>query len=40
MGRFQRGHIYEAFNAFHVRFYQLELIDGQEVRKMPEGEAN
>jgi hypothetical protein len=29
MGRYQRGHIYEAFGAFHVRFYQNELRDGQ-----------
>jgi hypothetical protein len=29
MSRYQRGHIYEAFGAFHVRFYQTELCDGQ-----------
>jgi integrase len=29
MTRYQDGHIYEAFNAFHVRFYQSEIIDGQ-----------
>ena len=29
MTRYQDGHIYEAFNAFHVRFYQTEIIDGQ-----------
>jgi integrase len=28
MGRHQRGHIYEAFGAFHVRYYQTEIIDG------------
>jgi integrase len=32
MGRHQRGYVYEASNAFHVRFYQLEMIDGVEVR--------
>ncbi len=29
MSRYQRGHIYEAFGAFHVRFYQTEVRDGQ-----------
>ena len=29
MSRYQRGHIYEAFGAFHIRFYQTELRDGQ-----------
>jgi integrase len=33
MGRFQKGHIYEASNAFHVRFYQYEIEDGVEVRR-------
>lgn len=32
MSRYQRGHIYEAFGAFHVRFYQTELRDGQLAR--------
>ena len=32
MGRHQRGYIYEAFGAFHVRYYVLELVDGQEKR--------
>ena len=32
MTRFQQGHIYEAFNAFHVRYYQTEIIDGQPKR--------
>jgi hypothetical protein len=27
--RFQRGHIFEAHNAFHVRYYDSEIIDGQ-----------
>jgi integrase len=33
MGRHQKGYIYFAAGAFHVRFYQLEMIDGREVRK-------
>jgi hypothetical protein len=32
MSRYQRGHIYEAFEAFHVRFYQTELRGGQLTR--------
>jgi integrase len=32
MTRYQDGHIYEAFNAFHVRYYQTEIIDGQPKR--------
>jgi integrase len=32
MGRHQRGYVYEAFGSFHVRYYCLELVDGQEVR--------
>ena len=32
MTRFQQGHIYEAFNAFHVRYYQTEIIDAQPKR--------
>ena len=26
MSRYQRGHIYEAFGAFHVRFYHTEYV--------------
>lgn len=33
MGRHQRGYVYESSNAFHVRYYCLEIIDGAEVRK-------
>ncbi len=25
--RFQRGHLYEAFGSFHVKFYQTEVVD-------------
>lgn len=32
MGRFQTGYIYEAFGAFHVRFYDSEIIDGKPTR--------
>jgi integrase len=32
MGRFQTGYIYEAFNAFHVRYYVTEIIDGHPKR--------
>ncbi len=32
MTRFQQGYIYEAFNAFHVRYYQTEIIDGKPTR--------
>ncbi len=32
MSRYQHGHIYEAFGAFHVRFYQTELRDGHPTR--------
>jgi hypothetical protein len=32
MSRYQRGHVYEAFNAFHAQYYQTELRDGQETR--------
>jgi hypothetical protein len=32
MTRFQRGYIYEAFNAFHVRYYQTAIIDGKPTR--------
>jgi integrase len=33
MARHQRGYIYEAFNAFHVRYYATEIVDGKPVRK-------
>jgi integrase len=33
MGRYQRGHIYEAFGAFHVRYRTEKIVDGQTVRK-------
>src|SRR5438445_13881212 len=33
MGRHQRGYIYEAFGAFHVRYYTTEIVEGQTVRK-------
>ncbi len=32
MGRFQRGYIYEAFGAFHVRYYVTEIVDGKPKR--------
>jgi integrase len=32
MGRHQRGYIYEAFNAFHVRYYTTEIVDGKPKR--------
>src|SRR5437660_1369151 len=32
MGRHQRGYIYEAFGAFHVRYYTTEIVEGQTVR--------
>lgn len=32
MSRYQRGHVYEAFNAFHAQYYQTELRDGQKIR--------
>lgn len=32
MGRFQTGYIYEAFNAFHVRFYVTEIVDAKPTR--------
>jgi hypothetical protein len=31
--RFQRGHLYEAFGSFHVKFYQSEVVDGVLVRR-------
>jgi integrase len=33
MSRHQRGYIYEAFNAFHVRYYANQIVEGQTVRK-------
>src|SRR6266404_1464524 len=33
MARHQRGYIYEAFGAFHVRYYVNEIVEGQTVRK-------
>jgi hypothetical protein len=33
MARYQRGHIYRAFGAFHVRFYQTEIRDAELVRE-------
>ena len=33
MGRYQRGYIYEAFGAFHVRYRTEEIVDGKLVRK-------
>jgi integrase len=33
MARHQRGYIYEAFNAFHVRYYVTEIVEGKPVRK-------
>jgi integrase len=33
MTRYQNGHVYEAFGAFHVRFYQNEIDGGRVVRK-------
>jgi integrase len=32
MSRYQHGHVYEAFSAFHVQYYQTELRDGQRIR--------
>jgi Phage integrase, N-terminal SAM-like domain len=32
MGRFQQGYIYEAFNAFHVRYYLTEIVDAKPKR--------
>ena len=31
--RFQRGHLYEAFGSFHVKFYQTEVVDLVLVRR-------
>ncbi len=33
MGRYQRGYIYEAFGAFHVRYRLEEIVDGKAIRK-------
>ena len=33
MSRYQHGHVYEAFSAFHVQYYQTELRDGQQIPK-------
>src|SRR5437879_3813106 len=33
MGRYQRGYIYEAFGAFHVRYRLEEIVDGRLVWK-------
>jgi hypothetical protein len=30
--RHQRGYIYEAFNAFHVRYYTTEIVNGESKR--------
>ncbi len=32
MSRYQRGHVYEAFSAFHVQYYQSEIKDGKTIR--------
>jgi hypothetical protein len=32
MSRYQHGHVYEAFNAFQVQYYQTKLHDGKLVR--------
>src|SRR5579864_974278 len=33
MGRYQKGYVYQAFGAWHVRYYVTELVDGKPVRK-------
>ena len=33
MGRYQRGYIYEAFGAFHVRYRLEQIVDGELIRK-------
>jgi len=33
MARHQRGYIYEAFGAFHVRYYVTEIVEGKQVKK-------
>jgi hypothetical protein len=32
MIRYQRGHVYEAFSAFHVQYYQSEIKEGKTIR--------
>jgi len=32
MARYQQGYIFEAFNAFHVRYYVTEIVDGKPKR--------
>ena len=32
MGRYQTGYVYEAFRAFHVRYYATEIVDGKPKR--------
>ena len=32
MGRYQRGYIYEAFGAFHVRYRSEEIVEGKLLR--------
>lgn len=32
MGRYQRGYIYEAFGAFHVRYRTEEIVEGKLLR--------
>jgi integrase len=32
MSRYQHGHVYEAFSAFHVQYYQSEIKDGKTIR--------
>src|SRR6516164_10871229 len=32
MGRHQRGHVFEAHGAFHVRYYLTEIVDGHPKR--------
>jgi integrase len=33
MARHQRGHIYEASGAFHVRYYSTEIVEGKPLKK-------
>ena len=32
MRRYQTGYVYEAFRAFHVRYYATEIVDGKPKR--------
>jgi small-conductance mechanosensitive channel len=32
MGRYQEGYIYDAFGAFHVRYYATAIVDGKPKR--------